>query len=186
MKKTNLFVDMDGTLIDSISACCEVYNHFFNRRSGFVEAKPENAFTWNMKEIFPLITDINILFGSEMFFEVAKPLDSDTLPVLRDLSKSYNLICCSIGVPDNVRLKPLFLQNNFPMITSAIWLQSDICKMDKSMVNMNSAIFLDDVFTNLHSSNANVKIVVGKEYEWNKDWTGTRCETWKQIGELLL
>jgi len=186
MNKKNLFIDMDGTLIDSITACCEVYNDFFQHNSTFVEAKPENVRTWNMKEVFPLLDDINFLFGSARFFDVVKPLDNDTIPILRELSKLYNITCCSIGVPHNIQQKALFLGKKFPMISQAIWLQSDICKMNKSVVNMEGAVFLDDVSSNLNSTNARIKILVGKTYEWNKDWKNVQCETYKQIGEILL
>ena len=184
--KPKFFLDYDATLVDSLSAICEVYNNIFQHHPEFNEAIPENVTTWNMKEVVPLVSDINVLFGSSLFFDLIKPMDKYTIPVLREMSLKYELIVCSIGVPSNISLKALNLQKTFPMISKAIWLQSSDCKMEKGNVNMADSYFLDDVASNLTSSNAKTKVLFGKRFEWNKDWNGLHLLNWKDVGNEFL
>jgi len=58
--------------------------------------------------------------------------------------------------------------------------------MDKSIVDMKNAIFIDDVLSNLESSNAKYKIVFGDEYEWNITNKHGRCFNWTDVETLLL
>jgi 5'(3')-deoxyribonucleotidase len=60
------------------------------------------------------------------------------------------------------------------------------CKMDKSIVNMEGAILIDDHTGNLETSNADMKISFGKRYSWNEDWKGIICQTWKEVETLIL
>ena len=52
---------------------------------------------------------------------------------------------------------------------------------DKSCVDMSGGIFIDDSSNNLITSNADIKFCFGKEYPWNKDWTGIRFKRWMSV-----
>ncbi len=182
-----IFVDCDGTLISSIDAVCHTYNELYCGNSNFIEADPDKVVSWNMQEVIPLCKDINELFGHPLFFEFVQPLDEWTIETLEKLTAKYTLIGCSIGVPANISRKAKFIAKKFPMIKQSVLLMQDDCKMNKSIVRMgNNSIFLDDVFSNLESSDAGFKICVGKKYAWNSKSNYLRCETWQDIGKTLL
>ena len=185
MKK--IFVDFDNTIIDSMFPFCATYNELYCGHPNFVPADPDLVTTWNAAEQIPLCSDINELFGHHLFFEFAKPLDEYTIPVLEKLSKHYELIICSIGVPANISKKAKYIEKHFTMIHQSVLLMQNNCKMDKSIVHMGSdSIFIDDVVANLDSSDAGFKICIGKEYQWNRNAQYVRCKTWKDIGNILL
>jgi 5'(3')-deoxyribonucleotidase len=88
----------------------------------------------------------------------------------------------------NIARKAKWIKNNMPYINDAILLTNQGIKMDKGIVNMDypGSIFIDDVKSNLDSSNAKRKILFGKRFVWNREWNGERCETWSEVGERLL
>lgn len=57
--------------------------------------------------------------------------------------------------------------------------------MCKDVVNMEGGIFVDDVSSNLFSSNAGWKICFGKEYPWNSDWSGDRILSCSGLEKIL-
>ena len=129
-------------------------------------------------------------------YDIAQPidlLDKYTIPVLERLSKQYELVVCSIGVPENISRKAKYIAKWFPMIKESILMMQTDCKMDKRIVRMRSNtfnerpnVFIDDVSSNLKSSDADIKLCFGKTYEWNKDWTSYRVRTWQDVGNFLL
>jgi len=169
-----------------------VYNEIYIKHPDFIPADPDGIVSWSAKEQIPLCKDINELFGHPLFFEFARPLDMWTIPTLEKLSVNHELIVCSVGVPENISKKAKHIQKWFPMVHQSILLMQSDCKMDKSIVDMSSktcptpTIFIDDVVSNLLSSNADVKICIGKKYEWNKNWTGYRCLTWEDVAKFIL
>ena len=193
MTKAKMFIDYDGTLIDSIFPFCATYNELYTDRPNFAPADPDAVTTWNAKEQIPLCKDINELFSHPLFFEFARPMDEWTIPVLEELSKTYELIICTIGVPKNISRKAKHIAKWFPMIKESILMMQSDCKMDKRIVRMRSDtfnersnVFIDDVASNLQSSDADIKICFGKKYAWNADWNGYRAKTWKDVGNLFL
>jgi 5'(3')-deoxyribonucleotidase len=193
MVKAKMFIDMDSTSINSIQAFCDTYNELYINHPDFVPADPDAVITWNAKEQIPLCKDINELFSHPLFFEFARPMDEWTIPVLEELSKTYELIICTIGVPENISRKAKYIAKWFPMIKESILMMQSDCKMDKRIVRMRSDtfnersnVFIDDVASNLESSDADIKICFGKKYAWNADWKGYRAKTWKDVGNLFL
>ena len=107
---------------------------------------------------------------------------------IKELNDKYQIIICSLGCFDNIARKSQWIKNNMPYIKDAILLTNQGIKMDKGVVNMayEGSVFIDDVKSNLDSSNAERKILFGKKYSWNEEWTGEHCETWNDIKERLL
>lgn len=56
---------------------------------------------------------------------------------------------------------------------------------DKSHIDMQDGIFIDDSYNNLITSNAMFNICFGDEYVWNKNWKGVRCNNWYDIKDFL-
>jgi len=82
--------------------------------------------------------------------------------------------------------EPTLHSDYLPFIKECIFIVNDGYRMDKSSINMQGAIFLDDTTDNLNSSNADIKICVGNKYPWNDKWDGIRCYNWTDIKTLLI
>lgn len=186
MIKQKLFLDVDSTIIDSIKAYCHTYNQAFKYHPNFIEAKWWLVENWDLRDQCPLVLNVNDMFASETFFDYAEFINGNTKEIIEELCNKYNVITCSIGTIRNIQLKLDWLNENIPCIKNHIMLIKDINTMSKETVNMQDSIFVDDVKSNLDSSNAMAKICFGDTYNWNKDWTGLRAINWSDIGGILL
>jgi len=186
LNKTKLFLDVDGVIIDSIKAYCSTYNEIYKNHSKFTPAIWYECKKWDLKDVAPLVKSCNEIFSSPLFFKYAEFININTKEVIEELCNKYRIIICSIGTPENIAQKSLWLKENLPHIKEYIFLVNDGCKMDKSFIDMSSSIFIDDVVSNLDSSNADYKIVFGDEYEWNKTNKYLRCYNWTDIHRLLI
>ncbi|MCM0650017.1 HAD hydrolase-like protein [Clostridium swellfunianum] len=187
MKK--IFLDFDCTIADTVQAYCKVYNSYYKEHEGFKEADYNSVNRYDFKDQCPLIDHTETIFAKE---ELLK--NTDLMPnakeVLERLASSHELVICSLGNLDNISNKAKWIKNNLPFIKNVILISSAVgangMKMDKSSVDMKNSIFIDDHIDSLLSSNAEVKICFGKEYSWNKSWTGQRCIDWREVEKLLL
>lgn len=185
MKKTKLILDFDGTIVDSVKAFCSEYNIRYTERPGFKPANPNNVVKWNLLDECPVCPDIHEIFDSNEFFNRLEFMDG-ALEVIKELNEKYEIIICSIGTLKNISEKASWIEKNLPFIKNTILINNEGVKMDKSIINMEGAYFIDDVSSNLYSSNALVKICFGKLAEWNENWTSIRKYNWNEVKEYLL
>ena len=186
--KTNLFVDMDGVILNSIEAFCETYTYMYQNEKGYIKPNPNNVNTWNFTNECTLIKnneDVEEIFSDKHFFTVVKPM-TNAIESLYKLSDKYNIIICTVGILLNLGYKTKWINSNLPFIKNSILINNEGCKMDKSIINMSGGIFIDDVKSNLDSSNASYKCCFGKIYKWNENWQGNRCFTWFEVEDMLL
>lgn len=103
--------------------------------------------------------------------------------VLDKLKENYDITIVSMGYSPNLKAKELWINEHLPY-----------CKfigvnfkeyLDKSHIDMNDSIFIDDSAHNLITSNAAYKICFGDKYKWNKDWDGERCYNWSDVNNYL-
>ncbi|MFA5559535.1 MAG: hypothetical protein WDA59_08840 [Methanofastidiosum sp.] len=189
MYKQSLFIDYDLTIVNSIKAFCNVYNIWYKNHPNFIPANPNAITSYDFKCICPLLQDKEeklAIWGSKLFFDLVEFMDNDTYPILKALNEKYKVIVCSIGIPSNIAYKAQWLEFKLKFINDYILIADKNCTMNKSMVNMENAIFLDDIVSNLESSNASKKVLFGKIYPWNKKWDGEKCLNWKEVGEKFL
>lgn len=75
-----------------------------------------------------------------------------------------------------------------PFVKDYILIYNDGCKTDKSIIQMNypNSIFIDDVTTNIESSNAENRYIFGKEYLWSQTKDYKRLWNWTDIHKELL
>lgn len=180
--KTKLFVDFDGVIVNAIKAYCETYNHYYKDIPGFRPADHELVDNWNLSEQCPLAqNNVENIFGDSYFFEVVEFMDYAYKSLLA-LSKLYDIHIVTIGNTDNLAFKNRWIESNLPFIDNVILIRNEGVKMNKSMINMEDGIFIDDVKDNLDSTNAKIKICFGEIYDWNKGWDGARYYGW---GSLL-
>ncbi len=189
MSKRNFIVDMDLTILDSIPAFCKVYNYFYRNHQDFVPADPCKISSYDFKCICPLLKTYEYkmrIWNSHLFFAWVDFIGNDTLSVLKALNKKYNLMLCSIGSPENIAHKSVWIKDKLPFIKNYFLIHNGTCKMDKSSIKTFGGIILDDIPSNLESSDATTKILFGKIYPWNTGWTGEHCLNWKEVGDRFL
>ena len=186
IEKTNLFLDFDGTIINSIKAYCETYNELYRLHPKFEFANWRNCEKYNFSDVCPLEKNPSRIFSNELFFKKCDFINTNTRKIIKELNKKYKIFICSIGIPLNISKKILWIKENLPFIKNYIMIINENCETGKSIINMENSIFIDDVADNLFSSNAKHKICFGNKYDWNKEWKGDRCFNWTNVKELLL
>jgi len=188
MSKPKFFADFDNTIVNSTKQYCKVYNTIYKYYPSFVKADYTKIQQYNMKDQCPLVYDLLEIFQHELFFRDLEFINDNTYEVLEKLSKKYQLIVASIGTPINIARKALFLGEKLSFIKDYVLICNDGCKMQKDIVNMSGEgnIFLDDVSSNLYSSNAENKVLFGKRYEWNMDWDKDWVLNWSVIKNRFL
>lgn len=187
MKK--LYLDFDGTVVNSVKSFCRTYHKLYKTHPDYIVPQWYLVNEWNFQDQCHLLqgtTDVEKIFGMQLFFENLEFIDEYTYEILKELNEQYQIIICSIGTYDNISLKSQWIKDNIPFIKDSIFLVNVNSTMNKSSVNMQDSIFIDDVAINLNSSNADLKLCFGDVKSWNKDWDGVRIFNWKGIKELLL
>lgn len=182
IKKQKLFVDVDSTIIDTISGFCSHYNKYYSWIPGFTVANPSKVERWDLTCECTLLDsdDANLLFRHRALWDHMKfmPNAYEVLDILQD---RYEIILVTIGHNENIAYKSLWLNKNLPFVENSIFISNAGIKMDKSIVDMSGGIFIDDHESNLLSSNADRKILFGKRYTWNENWKGEHANTWDDI-----
>jgi len=190
MDKIKLILDFDGTIIDTIQSYTDVYNELYCNHPQFKTAEAHLVNQYNMKDQCPLVDNVLDIFEHELFFKFAELINDNTYEVLEKLNRKYTPIVCSIGTPRNIAYKACWLEKKLPFIKDYVLISNPTCYMNKSIVNMEDSIFLDDIPSNLMSSNCNEedKYLFGKRYPWNDEslWNGNWCRDWIEVGDRLL
>lgn len=184
-EKIKLFLDYDMTIVNSIKTICDMYNEEYSNHVGFTPANHDLVQKWDFKDQCPLLNNCERYFSSKEFFDRVEFIEDNTKEVIQKHAEKFYIIICSIGTPSNIAYKSLWLEKNLPFIKDYVMLRNKGTKMNKSIVNMSDSVFVDDVSSNLLSSNADVKILFGKEYEWNKVDIFLRIYNWTQLDKLL-
>ena len=180
--RRRIIIDFDNTLINTAKGvinCCREDNP--DREIPEYGAK---EVTWNF-ENYNLPNDFGKYFQDKRTYKKEYIMDN-CLEVLEELSKDYDLhVCtrCSYGMD----MKKEFIEENFPMIKSVIFICSDDFR-EKVMISNNWGDYMiDDKPECFHGSNR-FNILFG-DYEWNKDKNGSRinvtCTDWLKVKEVI-
>jgi len=189
--KQKLFLDFDSTLVDSVDAFIKVYIDRYKNTEGFVYPNVDTLRQWDFRDICPLLKrgEVQDIFSNKEFFQYLKPF-RNTVEVLNKYKDKYEMCIVTIGTLKNLSHKAEYIEKYFPMVHNTILINNTGCKMDKSMIKMKGtdecpSVFIDDHGDNLKSSNADIKIVYGKAYDWNKDIVKLRAYNWLEVDRLL-
>lgn len=169
VEKIKLFLDADDVIMDSSLAVIGKYNREFRSNPLHRIAEKEDVWDWGYRSVCPLaplewVTDFFTTEEDVMSIR-AMPYSKYTL---KRLTKAFDIVVVTIGLQGNICAKTKWFNENFPFLSDIIYLYNDKCHMDKSVINMQGGIFVDDHLNNLKSSNADVKIAFGDEREYNK------------------
>jgi len=187
--KQKLFLDFDNTIVNSTKAFCDIYNLRYYNHPNFIKADWEKSYLYNFEDVCPLLKtkeEVENIFCSETFFRSLEFIDNNTIDVIAELNNKYQIIITSIGWPLNISLKSLWIENELPMIKEFILINNGDCSMDKGIIDMSKGVILDDVESNLISSNADLKVCFGYRHDKNENWQGEWCVDWLDVREKLL
>lgn len=107
------------------------------------------------------------LFDDDRFFSDELEFMDNALEILTKLSLDNEIIVCTIGTQENLRLKEEWINKNIPFCK---FIGIDLYDYpDKSHINMsgNDTVFFDDVQKYLETSNARHKVLFG-DNRWNE------------------
>lgn len=184
IKKNKIYIDFDNTLVCSIKCICNLYNEDFKYFPEFKRISWIDMKTWEFKEL-SLAGRNYILsyFGQPRFFKNVEFMDN-AYEIISDLQKEgYNICIVSMGTPQNLLGKSIWIKKHIPY---AGFIGIDMGQYkDKSHIDMSDGILIDDEKRYLDSSNAKIKVCFGDEYEWNEEWSGTRCYNWYDIKRYI-
>lgn len=182
MKK--LFVDFDGTIVNTIASITALYNEDFKYYKNFKPVKWWEVNSWDFIECECASKEcINTYFNTQRFFNSLTYMDWAN-EVLHELKNIYEITIVSSGYSPNLKAKEIWIQDHLPFCNFiGVNLKEHY---DKSSVDMSDGIFIDDSMHNLVTSNALVNICYGDKYSWNESWTGFWCANWQDIKKFLL
>lgn len=181
MTKQKLYVDFDGTIVNSIKAICYLYNEDFLYYPDYKYVHWTDINTWYFDEL-KLTNNACDYFNTPRFFKYLEFMDNSR-EVLSELSKDYDITVVTIGSKANLYGKELWIKKNLPF-----------CKMigvdekhysNKGYLDLSDGILIDDKSDNLYTSNALVNVCFGDVYPWNEDWEGLRCSNWYDVKSFL-
>lgn len=165
MNKRWIILDFDGVLADSVLGICEAFGKIRNKTYDPLKVK-----TWNFKDIIDNVTDkqVNRMFSNVLFWDALKPIKGSV-----DFVNKYKdrIIICSIGDTYNQINKLAWIEKTFgkvnllPVVTDF----SDPT-FNKSLINMEGCIFIEDSIKNLDISNASHKILFNNYDLWDCEW----------------
>ena len=195
IKKQKLFLDFDSTIVDTVKAFCKTYNEIYSWLPGFKEADHTKVSDWNFADECPLqvgctgkMFEMKELFDNLEFFP-------DAAKTIRSLHDKYEIIIVTIGSPQNIAHKALWISENLPFLHEMIFISNRNIDMDKSIIDMSGGIFIDDHGKNLSSSNADSINLFGEIKPWNKEWLedeynlsdqNRHFKDWNHISKVLL
>lgn len=191
MDKTKLFLDCDNVITSSTEIFCSTYNILYQTYPNFIPADWNKVQKWNFEDQCPLLKSTDEVLGifeEELFFNLLKFINDNTYDAIKRLNEKYQIIVVSIGTPINLSLKAKWLHEKLSFIKDYVLVYNEGCKVSKEIVKMDypNSIFIDDCTSNLDSSNAQNKIIFGKEYPWSQTNDYKRCWDWCEVEKELL
>ena len=182
--KKELFIDFDGTIVNSVKSIVSMYNEDFQYYDNFTPVHWTDIETYEFAECKCANQEyFNICFNQKRFFDNLEFMDW-AKEVLDELKEEYNISIVSIGHKPNLKAKEIWINEHLPY-----------CKFigvnfkehsDKSHISMEkNSIFIDDSSHNLTTSNAEYKVCFGDVYPWNEDWKGERSYNWMDIKDFI-
>ena len=183
MKEKKLFLDVDGTVINTIAIVTNLYNDDFKWYSKFKPVDWRDVKTWDFEELELASKDyINHYFNQPRFFREVVFMDN-AVEVIERLSQRYEIVFCSMCYSPNGRAKEEFIKETFPYAKFINVNMKDY--PDKSHLDLSDGIFIDDSAENLETSNAAIKVCFGEILPWNENYDGDRCYSWLDFEEFI-
>ena len=186
-RRTSVYIDFDGVIVDTIAGIVELYNEDFRYYKNFKEIYPDEIQTYDFKECSCASKEIiNSYFNTPRLFKTLEKMPG-AWDSIWTLTEHFSVKVVSHGYSPNLALKKDWIELALPY---GIEFQGANLKYhnDKSSVDMSGGIFIDDKLINLETSNAAYKILFGNEYDWNRGYDPKkicRCYNWEEVMETI-
>lgn len=197
--KINLFLDADDTILKS----SETIINLLNKKYNIVPPKTiKDLKDWGYRSIWKNLPSMEVeqLFASDEFFEDIKPFQG-FLDFYSHHGDKFNITVVTAGTPDILAKKKqyfdIMFQNAFKF-RGIEFPRNDLGKFewnyDKSIVDMQFGIQIDDRVDALRSTNANLKILFkgNGDYYWNQPESYANISNlyvtngWEEVSQILL
>ena len=190
-RKIKLFLDADDTILESSRAFIDIVNKRY-------AIKPPNQLKnvrdWGYRSLFPSMTNEEIveIYDSAEFFDTVKiNSDFENFYLKHEYDFEWNIV--TKGHESNIKHKEKYFKSRLPQATVIGCRFDSIEKQnfDKSHIDMNYGIQIDDRTDRLMGTNANIKILFknNQEFDWNRAYDINEpiyiMNDWKEIIETL-
>ncbi len=190
-RKIKLFIDADDTILESSKAFIDIVN----RQDNINPPKThEELRDWKYRSLFPYMTNERIvkIYDSEEFFNIVKiNPDFKNFYLKHENDFEWNIV--TKGHKSNIEHKQKYFKKHLPKakVVGCRFNSKEEQNFDKSHINMDYGIQIDDRTDCLIGSNANIKILFknNRDFYWNRtDMTSEPLyimNSWKEIIETL-
>lgn len=165
--KKKLFFDVDNTICNSTKRFVEIYNEKYNQQADW-----RKCYKWDYSDICPLLNDSEEFFARPDFYNNKMDYQDVYIPSILDYLYNvdrFDVHFVTIGTKDNLYFKEKWLKKRFKYIPKENYHLLEKLNMGKSEIDMIGGILIDDSYINLLTSNADLKICMHKQTDWNKD-----------------
>ncbi len=175
-----IFIDFDNTLVNSNKSFISILNKKYS-----LNKTEDDLKDYNYQSIYPITQkEKKQIFESKEFFNNLT-FKTDVLEFINKFRKTCEIVICSVGTEENIQKKSDFLHNYLPEISFFGLIDAK----DKSAIDMQRCIHIDDNPTNLNT-NAALKILYKDfyNYHWQENIQNTNyyvTNTWNEIDSIL-
>jgi len=190
--KIKLFIDADDTILESSKTVVDILNERFkiNPPKTYNDVKD-----WKYNSIYYQCTNeiVNEIYDSKIFFEKVK-IYPDFINFYNNHENDFEWYIVTKGRKSNIEHKQKYFKKYLPkakVVGCRFNNNNKNENYDKSHINMNYGIQIDDRTDCLIGTNANIKILFknNREFYWNRTNITSepiyKINTWKEIIETL-
>lgn len=190
-RKIRLFIDADDTILESSKAFIDIVN----RQDNINPPKTyEELRDWRYQSLFPYMTTKRVveIYDSKEFFNIVK-INPDFESFYLKHENDFEWYIVTKGYKTNIEHKQKYFKKHLPKtnVVGCSFSSKEEQNFDKSHIDMDYGIQIDDRTDSLVGTNANIKILIknDKDFYWNReDFTNEPLyimNNWKEIIETL-
>ena len=190
-RKIRLFIDADDTILESSKAFIDI----INRQDNINPPKTyEELQDWRYQSLFPYMTTKRVveIYDSEEFFNIVK-VNPDFESFYLKHENDFEWYIVTKGYKTNIEHKQKYFKKHLPKanVVGCRFCSKEEQNFDKSHIDMDYGIQIDDRTDCLIGSNANIKILFKntRDFYWNRTDMSNEplyiMNSWKEIIETL-
>lgn len=184
MKKVNVWIDVDGTLVNTNKRATEYLNKKFNKQ--YTE---DDVWWYDYTKLYTqaVAEDVINMFKDATFYDNIPQMElaCDVINQRRDSELfKFNIITC--GTQENLLNKYNWIMDN---IRGDIAIRG-LLQPTKKGLDLSGCILIDDEMVNLRKTNASIKVLFRnyKDREYNRPYKNEDIyivDDWKQINDMF-
>jgi len=165
-----IILDFDGVIGSSIASLCESLETIRGLPQG--SYNPKLVKKWNFEDVIPDLDHdrVNDMFESDIFWRNLKPVKGS----LEFIEKyKSDIIICTIGTNKNIQKKLAWIDKHIgriDVVPIIINVGAHHTAIDKSIIDMQGCLLVDDNINAHATSNASHKILFDEYGTFNAEW----------------